>query len=384
MPQGPETSIRAARKNVIYFLLSFNNLEFLLTLTKSQDQSGVCKAQPVSAISAQSTPPDVQKMFGVLQDMQAQIATLQASTVRVTTDLLSNPNTTSFKSLTDQIQAKESTIKSLFKTLESLAPDEAFTSFPRLPTELRQMSFEAAVSAPEIFEIGCSSNLLKTGLLIHNGSLPALLHVNQESRAISLKRYDTIIEGRFGFATSHRSFPTGTGYTNKFGGRFGPSKDIIFIPWEKDHHHLHDGVRTSGKGSFWSRQAKLSLQYLALDWRVFTGGQTRTYSSSLTLTGFSNLKVLTIVIHEVHGENPGWKDVCTESWKVRKNGPLEFIDNNGGQFVLDLTAEVQEYLVNEKARAKREQGIEWNVPKVEIKYLTRGGKKCCHKRVHRP
>jgi hypothetical protein len=200
-----------------------------------------------------------------------------------------------------------------------------------------------------------------------------LFHVNCESREVAAKKYMPLSNARI-------SLERGDIEVYCCHVKFDPFKDIIYIPWSVAQFGL--GRTFLMNGHYWSENARSQVQYLAMDSRMYAKDN---YNRLLSFTIFTALKEFTIVVHEKDESQYLPEMERVERWRMpgtslafeepRQMEP-ENIDPKHKRFIEEWRSIVSEKMVEELEIAEA-IGIEWSIPKINVKILTRNGVRCC-------
>lgn len=222
--------------------------------------------------------------------------------------------------------------------------------------ELRKIIWELTVSEPRILEV---ANGGRNGVRTSH-KLPVPLHVCQESRAITRQKYPIIMG----------IVPPRYEHKGKSYAYFNPETDIIYIPYSSLGRSPGTFFLVSRAADYsWTPEALKNITHLAIDARVWA-----LYSDAdeISFRLFPALKKVTLVVHD--------DAECKEEWCIKYTQEITFVDYVGSKStsVIDLEIEVGCELLRQKQSKDAPVGSEV-VPKIEIKYLARGGKRCCGK-----
>lgn len=71
---------------------------------------------------------------------------------------------------------------------------------------------------------------------------------------------------------------------------------------------------------------------------------------------------------------------CKEEWNVKYAGEITFVESVGpkSSSEVDLEIEVRCEMVRQKGAVEMAGGG-WEVPEIEVRWLVRGGRRCCGK-----
>jgi hypothetical protein len=257
----------------------------------------------------------------------------------------------------EAIEAHADTIDRTFSSINSPNPiwNDAFTSFSKLPIELRLRTWEESLDGPRIVELfhdigpyGKSQEDSKERVFRSNTPPPTTLHVCEESRQVALKHFKKL--GRHGKVSPH----------------VAASNDTLYFPFV-----------LAGEGRFdvfnviqMDPEVRNSIRFVALDSRWLTGENYCTRLDTLLMGNkFPALEELTLVLHE-----GGITKADAKVWR-QHSAELELTDIVDSE----LVAKTLKVFEGTKTLLVKEHGVKSLFTlshTIRVMYLTRGKKYC--------
>jgi hypothetical protein len=320
-----------------------------------------------------------------IQEIQTTAKTIKTSISDLLSAIPDQSIQLALKTFLANILASASKIEALSESFLTTNPVGQFIFFPKLPIELRLKIWELTFPGPRIIEI-YKQELCRSEYQIEiqaNNPPLTLFHVNREAREVASKKYIPLTE-------SCLSLIRGDTEVYCCHAKFDPVQDTIYIPWSVD---LDDNTQFFlMNGEYWSVDACAKVQYLAIDSQMWQSGSDL---FELMFIDFTALKEFTIVVHERDESLYSCDEQCVERWRMHRTG-LTFEEprwrnptNAGPQWQHSTIAD-QEHkrfiekwynMVLDKMEETRkyaeDNDIEWNIPNIEVKILTRKGQRCC-------
>jgi hypothetical protein len=147
--------------------------------------------------------------------------------------------------------------------------------------------------------------------------------------------------------------------------RIDPKKDTLFLP---DRAYGHDQTPLI-RGKLWSREVFKSLRFMALEYIIWENCSRSVDFYYINFTMYESLEELTIIVHHDRMK-------CSQRWPTpitRITFHKHFDEDRFVNFRMEAVAALEE-------QKEENQAEEWEIPKVEIRYIRRGGGKgsiCC-------
>lgn len=242
-----------------------------------------------------------------------------------------------------------------------LPPLTRFTLFSKLPRELRIKIWQFAAREPRIVEVcqlqraqhisqGIGDDddfeLTYSKAFYSPGTIPAILHINRESRLIALEHYTL-------------SFPHGAHPAKIY---YNPSVDMLYFPGWSFEYPIAPFVDSAPP------EVKDSIRRIAIDNLLWLSGwEDGTIENQTKINGFMNLEEFLLVTRELDDSGRNFRREFVDLYK----GVPEFEGYPDGS----LNSEVESGVRDCRADFERITILdpEWRIPKVRFVRLKRDG-----------
>jgi hypothetical protein len=337
-------------------------------LTESDQDSRATENSQVVGMAATNPPP----LIGTsIREIQSIAKALKSSTTQFLSTIPDQSTQLALKTFMDNVLASASKIEVISGSLVTAGAIGQFIFFSKLPIEIRLSIWELALPGPRVIEVfktwtrECGREW-KSGIQVNNPPL-SLFHVNREAREVALNNYMLLADA-----------PSSNLYFCDV--RFDPNNDTIFIPWSTEQGGFQGGLIY---GDSWSAEARTKVQYLAIDSRMW-----EKYDSELVFVSCKALKEFTIVIHEgEEDESDSFRPTCFDKWRMRDTDlaleePRWMDGENAEEHIkfIEMWHDIVLERMAEESETAKACGIEWSIPKVHVRILTRNrGTRCCWK-----
>jgi hypothetical protein len=308
-----------------------------------------------------------------IREIQSIAKALQSSTTQFLSSIPNQSTQLALMRFMDSILSSASKIESLCGSLVTTGVIGQFIFFPKLAIELRLKIWKLALPGPRIIEVHLTEAFRRPPgrwmeeIQAKNPPL-ALFHVNREAREVASKKYMLLCRdggNRPYFCHAH----------------FDPDKDIVFFPWSLPRWDNYQNYFVDG--DWWSENARTKVQYLAIDLQMWDRE-----SHLLKWSFFTALKEFTIVVHgRGEGESECDSDKYVEVWRMNDTRlafeePWEMGLNEvdpGHKLFIEQWYDIVLEKMEEELELAELNNIEWSIPKINVKILTRNGARCCRR-----